>query len=79
MIEDVIVKRGAPCGSTHFAAAKLKGMPATEIVPQAGLMALHYPCLASMHPQRIGEQIETLMHISGRIVNEELEKELNRR
>lgn len=78
-IEEVTVERGAPCGSTHFITAQLKGMPLAEVVPQAGLIALHYPCLASMHPQRIGDQIETLMHVSGRIVNEELEKELNRK
>lgn len=32
-----------------------------------------------MHPQRIGNQVETLMHVSGCIVNEALEKELKRK
>lgn len=79
VVEDVIVERGSPCGSTHFAAAKLRGKPITEIVPQAGLIALHYPCLASMRPLRSGNHIETLMHISGCIVNEEMQKELKRK
>ncbi len=76
-IEEATVERGAPCGSTHFIAARLKGMPAAKVTPQAGLIAIHYPCLASMHPQRIGDQVETLMHVSGCIVNEALEKELH--
>jgi hypothetical protein len=73
VIEEAVVERGAPCGSTHFAAARLMGMPVTGMVPRAGLIALHYPCLASMHQKCIDNQVETLMHTSGRIVNEELE------
>ena len=72
-IEEVVVIRGAPCGSTHFTAAKKKGTLVAEVVPSGGLIALHYPCLDSMHLQRIDGQVETLMHVSGRIVNEELE------
>jgi hypothetical protein len=52
---------------------RLKRELVAEVVPSDGLIALHYPCLASMHPQRIGDQVETLMQVSGRIVNEELE------
>jgi hypothetical protein len=52
-------------------------MPAAKVTPQAGLIAIHYPCLASIHPQRIGDQVETVMHVSGCIVNEALEKELH--
>jgi hypothetical protein len=47
------------------------------VAPSGGLIALHYPCLDSMHLQRIDDQVETLMHVSGRIVNEKLETSLD--
>jgi hypothetical protein len=60
------VQRSAPCGSTHLVAEKLTGVHIKEAVPQAGLHAHHYPCLASMHLEPTGD---TLMHISGYVVN----------
>lgn len=42
-------------------------------VPQAGLFAHHFPCLASMHLEPAGD---TLMHVSGYVVNDEVEREL---
>jgi len=76
-IAEVIVERGAACGSSQYAAARLLGMPASEAVPQGGLICLHYPCLASMQPTRPRDGVENLMHLSGVIFNEELEKALN--
>jgi len=72
-IAAIKVERSAPCGSTHRVAAKLIGVAISEAVPQAGLYALHYPCLASMAMERTGD---TLMHISGHVVNEEVNREL---
>lgn len=72
-IVGVDVDRSAPCGSTHLVASKLAGVPAADAVPQAGLHAHHYPCLASMAMEANGE---TLMHISGHVVNEEIVRRL---
>ncbi len=68
-IAAVEVKRSSPCGSTFLVAQKLVGVRVTEAVPQAGLHAHHYPCLASMSLEPGGE---TLMHVSGHVVNEEV-------
>ena len=72
-ITGVKVERSAPCGSTHYVAEKLIGLLVEEAVPQAGLHAHHYPCLASMQMEPTGD---TLMHISGYVVNDEVEREL---
>jgi hypothetical protein len=72
-IVKVEVQRSAPCGSTHLVAEKLIGVHIKEAVPQAGLHAHHYPCLASMNMEPAGD---TLMHISGYVVNEEVEREI---
>jgi len=72
-ISGVKVERSAPCGSTRYVAEKLVGVPVGEAVPQAGLHAHHYPCLASMQMEPTGD---TLMHISGYVVNDEVEREL---
>lgn len=72
-ISGVKVERSAPCGSTHYVAEKLFGVPVGAAVPQAGLHAHHYPCLASMQMEPTGD---TLMHISGYVVNDEVEREL---
>ena len=76
MIE-VTVDRSAPCGSTHFAAERMVGIPLEEAVPRAGLIVHHYPCLASMQPEQIDDDLlETLMHVSGYVMNEEVEREI---
>ncbi len=72
-ITGVKVERSAPCGSTYYVAEKLTGLLVEEAVPQAGLHAHHYPCLASMQMESTGD---TLMHISGYVVNDEVEREL---
>lgn len=72
----VEVLRGTPCGSTHFAAGKTTGMPAATAVPHAGLVCLHYPCLASMEPEQTERGVETLMHTSGQIYNAALAEAL---
>lgn len=72
-ITGVKVERSAPCGSTNYVAEKLAGLLVEGAVPQAGLHAHHYPCLASMHMEPTGD---TLMHISGYVVNDEVERGL---
>jgi hypothetical protein len=72
-IVKVDVERGAPCGSTHRVAEKLVGVAIKEAVPQAALYAFHYPCLASMTMEPTGD---TLMHVSGYVINEEVYREL---
>ena len=69
----VEVERSAPCGSTHLVAEKLIGVHIKEAVPQAGLHAHHYPCLASMEMEPTGD---TLMHLSGYVLNEEVERSI---
>jgi len=73
-IQELIVERGAPCGSSQYAAKRIAGLRMNEAVPQGGLICLHYPCLASMQPKTTDEGVETLMHTSGIIYNESLSR-----
>lgn len=76
-IAEVTVERGAPCGSTRFVAQKLVGMPVDKVIPQAGLITHHYPCLASMQQEQLDDRLfDTLMHISGYVMNEEVEPQI---
>ncbi|MFA4835432.1 MAG: DUF166 family protein [Dehalococcoidia bacterium] len=77
IIEAVEVERGAPCGSTHHAAAGLVGISADEAIPKAGLICHHYPCQASMQKEQIDKALfDTLMHLSGYVINEEVEEQV---
>ena len=77
IIDEVEVIRGAPCGATHYAAQRLGGTPVQDAVPKAGLVSHQYPCLASMEREPIDDRlVDTLMHISGYVVNEEMEEKL---
>lgn len=73
-IAHVEVLTGSPCGSTHYAAGRIAGLPLAEAVPQAGLICLHYPCLASMALENRDGKIDTLMHLAGQIFNQSLEE-----
>ncbi|MBS4031189.1 MAG: hypothetical protein KGZ63_07210 [Clostridiales bacterium] len=75
-ITDVKVKRGSPCGSTEYTVGRVRGMDAEKAVPTAGLMCLHYPCLASMRFEQTDAGVDTIMHNSGRIFNEGMENAL---
>jgi len=71
------VVRGAPCGSTHHAAEQMTGHPAEEVRYKAGLASHHYPCLASMQQEALDDSLfDTLMHLSGYVMNDEVEKAL---
>ena len=74
------VERGSPCGSSHHVAEKLVGMAVKEAVPRAGLIVHQYPCLASMQQDEIDKgTFEPLMNISGYVMNDEIERELQSR
>jgi hypothetical protein len=76
-IESIDVLRGSPCGSTWYAAEKLAGASVEEAVPKAGLLSHQYPCLASMEKEQIDDRLyDTLMHVSGYVMNEEMEERL---
>ena len=70
------VLRGAPCGSSEYTARRIIGLEADQSVPKAGLMCLHYPCLASMQFEQTDNGVDTIMHTSGRVFNEAMEKAL---
>jgi len=73
LIENVEVIRGAPCGSSHHVAAGLIGVHADEAEHKAGLLCHHYPCQASMQQEQIDKALyDTLMHLSGYLVKEDV-------
>lgn len=77
LIEEVEVLRGSPCGSTEYTVKRIKNRPAEGIIPKAGLMCLHYPCLASMKLEQRDGGIDTIMHTAGKVFNESMEEALN--
>ncbi len=77
LIKSVEVERGAPCGSSHHTAEGLIGLHADEAVPKAGLICHHFPCQASMQQEQIDKSLyDTLMHLSGYVVNEDVEEQI---
>jgi len=79
IITEAKVLRGAPCGSTEYTVGRVKGLAGSKAVPAAGLMCLHYPCLASMKFEQTENGVDTIMHNSGRIFNEGMAKALKKR
>lgn len=76
-VDEIVVRRGAPCGCTEFVAENLKGARLEEAVERAGLLHHHYPCLASM--AREEDLGDTLMHVSGRVLKEGVEEQVRGR
>jgi len=76
LISEAKVLRGAPCGSSEYTVRRIIGLKADQSVPKAGLMCLHYPCLASMQFEQTDNGVDTIMHTSGRVFNEAMEKAL---
>jgi len=77
IVEVFEVIRGAPCGSTHHAAEQMVGHPTEEVKYKAGLVSHHYPCLASMQQEALDDGLfDTLMHLSGYVMNDEVKKAL---
>ncbi|MEM1537018.1 MAG: DUF166 family protein, partial [Candidatus Bathyarchaeia archaeon] len=76
VIEAVVVKRSAPCGSTWYVARKLIGIETKrESLYDAIAKAHHsYPCTATMNVDP--EAKEPILHIAGYIIREEVERAL---
>lgn len=72
VLDEIEVIRGAPCGSTHYMAKEAIGTKVEDAREKCGLIAHHYPCLASMDTDpEIGD---TIMHKSGYLVMNEVER-----
>ena len=76
VVSKLEIRRGSPCGSSHYAAKRIQGLPLPGLTPKAGLICLHYPCLASMALEEREGRIETLMHLAGQIFNDSLDAAL---
>ena len=67
-IQQVLLKREAPCGSTRFLAGKLMGLKLEEAERSAALLHQYYPCLASRKIERkLGD---SLLHRSADITRQ---------
>lgn len=69
------VRRDAVCGCARHVAEKLIGLSADEAEEKAGLFHHHFPCLASMVKLNDYNH-DTLMHESGRLLQENLAGQL---
>jgi hypothetical protein len=76
-IERVEVERDSACGSVAHTAGRMIGLSADEADTRAGLILHHYPCLCSMNQEQIDDRLyDTLMHVSGYIMNEEVAEQV---
>jgi hypothetical protein len=75
LITSAEVRRDAVCGCARHVAAKLVGLLADEAEEKAGLFHHHFPCLASM-VKLTDYNHDTLMHESGRLLQENLAEQL---
>lgn len=74
-ILQVKVRRDAVCGCARYVAQGLTGVSVDEAEEKAGLLHHHFPCLASMGIDP--DWSDTLMHISGNILRDEVGEETN--
>ncbi len=72
LITEVKVVRDSVCGCARHAAEKLVGVAADDAEQAAGLAHHHYPCMASMGVD--SDFNDTLMHVSGNIMKQEVAK-----
>ena len=76
-IEQVEVERDSACGSVAHTAGRMIGLSADEADTRTGLILHHYPCLCSMNQEQIDDRLyDTLMHVSGYIMNEEVAEQV---
>ncbi len=73
-VTSVRVVRDAVCGCARHVAERLVGVGADDAEQAAGLAHHHYPCMASMGIDP--DFNDTLMHVSGNILKEEVGKAL---
>ena len=77
LIKEVEVERDSACGSVAHTARQMIGLSADEADTKAGLILHHYPCLCSMNQEQIDDKLyDTLMHVSGYIMNEEVAEQV---
>ena len=76
VIESVIVRRSAPCGSTWYVARKLIGVSVEKEALYDAIAKAHhtYPCTATMNVDP--EVKEPILHIGGFIIREAVEEAL---
>jgi hypothetical protein len=74
IISDVEVLRGAPCGSTWFAADGLLSTKNEEATEKAGLLVQLYPCRASRRVDRFFS--DAPIHVAGRVVGKAVDRAL---
>ncbi|EKF85899.1 hypothetical protein A994_05416 [Methanobacterium formicicum DSM 3637] len=68
LIRKVKVLRTAPCGSTHYIAENIEGIPTEEAEQEAGNKLHNYPCNASMATDPVVG--DTILHLAGYQVKE---------
>ena len=77
LIDHVDVERDSACGSVAHTAGRMVGLSADEADTKSGLILHHYPCLCSMTQEQIDDRLhDTLMHVSGYIMNEEVAEQV---
>ncbi|MGA2385085.1 MAG: DUF166 family protein [Candidatus Bathyarchaeia archaeon] len=78
VIECVVVRRSAPCGSTWYIARKLAGVPTKKEELYDAISKAHhsYPCTATMETDP--ETKEPILHIGGFTIREEVEKAIEK-
>lgn len=78
VIEYVVVKRSAPCGSTWYVAKKLTGVETKKETLRDAIARAHhsYPCTATMSIDP--EAKEPILHLGGYIIREEVEKAIEK-
>jgi hypothetical protein len=74
VVDEVVVIRGAPCGSTWLMAEKLRGIGANEASKKASILVQIYPCLASRRLDRILG--DAPIHVAGRLAEVSVAKAL---
>ena len=77
LIDRVDVERDSACGSVAHTATRMIGLSADKADTKSGLILHHYPCLCSMTQEQIDDRLyDTLMHVSGYIMNEEVAEQV---
>ena len=74
LIKKVKVLRTAPCGSTHYIAQHIEGIPIEEAELEAGNKLHNYPCNASMTTDQVVG--DTILHLAGYQTKEAVKRAL---
>lgn len=75
-IQQIEIKREAPCGCTRFLKEKLKGVELKQAEKKAGLLHHYYPCLAS---GKVDAGLkDSLLHLSAKITMAQVAESLTK-